>query len=237
MSWVEIGPHRLYCGDVRDVADELAGVADLLVTDAPYMLTSGGKNTSEMGGMFAAGRYNNSGKLMDMISWKEVAEISYGLLKKDADAYFFANDKNVWEANAETRRAGFKFHNLLVWQKNNAVANRWYMKHLEFVLYMYRGKAKRINNAGSKQLVFAANTKECGHPTGKPCELLRVYVENSSQAGQVVIDPFMGRGSLAVACALTGRRFIGVEIDREHFDAACARLERVVREVADATAA
>lgn len=234
MSWTEIGPHRLYCGDVRDVADELAGCADLLVTDHPYPLTSGGKNTGKMGGMFRVGTYDNSGNLMKIISWVDSIPLLYGMLKPDADAYVMANDKEVFKAHAAAIAAGFKHHNLLPWVKDNCVPNRWYMKDTEFVLYLYKGAAKKINKPGTRQSLHFKNTKLSGHVADKPVEMMRLFVENSSQDGQVVIDPYMGRGPVAVACALTGRHFIGVEIDREHFDAACARLERVVREVAAA---
>lgn len=230
MDRVEIGPHVLYCADVMDVAGELNGVGDLLVTDPPYALTSGGKNTGEFRGIFATGKYDNSGEIMTRtMDWPETMTVLHGLTKPDSDAYVMCNDKNVRDALNAAHDARWKFHNLLVWQKNNVIPNRWYSKHLEFVMYLYKGKAKAINNKSSRQLSAVNNSKECGHPTGKPVELLLQYIENSSQPGDVVIDPFMGRGSTGAACVRSCRRFIGVEIDSEHFEKACERIEREVK--------
>ena len=46
----------------------------------------------------------------------------------------------------------------------------------------------------------------------------------------VVLDPFMGSGTTGVACAKLGRRFIGIEIDRQYFDIACERIEAAQRQ-------
>ena len=51
------------------------------------------------------------------------------------------------------------------------------------------------------------------HPTVKPLDIIRNLVVNSSQEGDVVLDPYMGSGTTAAACALTGRRYLGFEID------------------------
>ena len=60
---------------------------------------------------------------------------------------------------------------------------------------------------------------------GKPTKLMEHLVSDYSRQGDVVLDPFMGAGTTGVACSNLGRRFIGVEIDREHFDLACKRIE------------
>ena len=62
------------------------------------------------------------------------------------------------------------------------------------------------------------------HPTEKPVDLMKLYVENSSQVGDTVLDPFMGVGSTGVACKELGRNFIGVELDEQYFDIATKRI-------------
>jgi hypothetical protein len=59
------------------------------------------------------------------------------------------------------------------------------------------------------------------HVAAKPVGLLEWLLVTFTRRGDVVVDPFMGRGPLGVACANTGRRFIGMEIDPQHFAAAC----------------
>lgn len=65
------------------------------------------------------------------------------------------------------------------------------------------------------------------HPTEKPSSLIGILVTNSSNTGDVVLDPFMGSGSCGVACLETGRKFIGCEIDKKYFDVAVERIKEI----------
>lgn len=58
------------------------------------------------------------------------------------------------------------------------------------------------------------------------------YIANSSRAGDLVLDPFMGSGTTLVAAAMLGRRAVGIEKSPEHFEAACARLQAALAEAA-----
>lgn len=62
------------------------------------------------------------------------------------------------------------------------------------------------------------------HPTEKPVNLMRTYIENSTLPGDTVLDPFMGSGATGVACKQTGRDFIGIELERGFCEIAAARL-------------
>lgn len=62
------------------------------------------------------------------------------------------------------------------------------------------------------------------HPTQKPERLLERLLNLVSRAGAVVVDPFMGSGSTAIACLNSGRHFIGWEIDKEYFHGAEKRI-------------
>lgn len=64
-----------------------------------------------------------------------------------------------------------------------------------------------------------------GHPAVFPVELARDHIISWSNAGDVVLDPFMGSGSTGVACVNTGRDFIGIELDAGYYDTACRRIE------------
>jgi len=66
-----------------------------------------------------------------------------------------------------------------------------------------------------------------------PVELVRRCIQASSDPGDLVLDPFLGSGTTAVACALTGRKFIGCEIDEAYFDLSCERIEKAYREIAN----
>lgn len=65
------------------------------------------------------------------------------------------------------------------------------------------------------------------HPQAIPLDLTRKLVEYLSNAGDTVLDPFMGSGTTGVACAQTGRNFIGIEINKEYFRIAENRIKEV----------
>ena len=74
-----------------------------------------------------------------------------------------------------------------------------------------------------------ASKKERGegnvHPTVKPQALMQYLIRLVTTEGAVVLDPFLGSGSTAVAAMATGRHYLGYEILPEYFDIARARLD------------
>ncbi|PHS22184.1 MAG: site-specific DNA-methyltransferase [Robiginitomaculum sp.] len=198
---------------------------DLVMTDPPYKVISGGnKSPGRPVGILS----ENDGKIfehndVDMeVAFKEM----YRVLKDDAHIYIMTNFLNMRKFCDLMEKAGFKIHNLLVWEKNNCTPNRWYMKNCEYTIFARKGKAKTINLPGSKTVhQFDNIIGNKNHPTEKPVELIKFYIENSTNEGDIVLDPFMGGGSCAVACRDTKREFIGFEIDPKHFNTTKERLE------------
>lgn len=221
-----IGDCTLYLGDAMEIMPTLEPAA-LIVSDVPYALTTGGvsKSSKTMSGIFAAHNYRNDGQLvMATVPFPEMMKVFHAALKEDADCYVMSNDKNVYPISGAAFSAGFKLHNLLVWDKVTPTANRWYMKNVEFTLYFWKGQARTINNPSSKQLVRGGIDKASGHPTEKPIHLMSEYVFNSSKPGEVVLDPFMGSGTTGVAAIQLARKFVGIEIDPTFFEMACERV-------------
>lgn len=238
-----IGDATLYLGDSMEIMrDILTGAADCIVTDPPYKLTSGGgtpkgkptrgladwhienRPQPRMSGCFNSESYNNNGNLVECdIDWPDFMPLMYSCLR-DGHAYVMANNRHIANCENAALAAGFRLHNWLVWDKVTATPNRWYMKNCEFTGFFYKGRAKYINNMSHKQLVRVAHKDESKHPTEKPVELMESYIRNSTQPGQVVLDPFMGSGSTGVAAIRAGRAFIGIEKDPRWFDVACGRI-------------
>ena len=216
---------------VMKAQHELGVKVDLIVTDPPFRCISGGRNDS-----LSAQKYNspsgvltkNDGKIFDYndIEFEQWVPLAYSLLKDDSDFYCITNLLNLFKLKEVADSAGFKLHNLLVWEKpNSCTPNKWYMKNAEFILYFYKGKARIINDAGSKMVhQFKNPVGNKLHPTEKPVELMELYVRNSSNPGDVVLDPFMGVGTTGIACKRLQRDFIGIEIDKKYYDIAKERL-------------
>ena len=150
----------------------------------------------------------------------------YRVLKQESHAYIFTNVLNLIEMLNESQRAGFKLHNLLCWQKNNCTPSQYYMKNCEYVLFLRKGKAKWINDIGGSKTVhhFDNIIGNKTHPCEKPVNLLKFYINNSSDENDIVFDPFCGTGATLVAAKGLGRQYLGYEIDEEYFDIAVDRL-------------
>lgn len=62
------------------------------------------------------------------------------------------------------------------------------------------------------------------HPTQKPVELCRAIVRDFSKPGDLILDPYMGTGSMGIAAIVEGRRYLGIEMNKTHFEKAKAKL-------------
>lgn len=229
----------LYCGNAVDALRELPdGDVDAAVFDPPYPTISGGSNQEKSGphtrpsGILTA----NDGKIFehnDIAPSAYLPEV-YRVLREDAHLYLMTNVLNLVEKDiiGDLRRAGFKVHNILPWRKNNATPNRWYMKDVEYTIFARKGRAFPINNPGARTshtafphpLDWDNVPSPKSHPTEKPVNLMRTYIENSSFPGDTILDCFMGTGATGVAAQETGRNFIGVELDPGYCEAAGRRL-------------
>lgn len=220
-----IGDCTLILADAREV-EPMA--CDMILCDAPYLVESGGNTTGEMGGKFSKDVYDNSGSIVECdISWSEIFEVFSNMLQgaTASHIYCMANNRNVYDAWSAALEYQFHFHNLLVWNKQIATPNRWYMKNLEFILMFKKGPAFHINDCGQKQLFNFPCKPETKHPTEKPVELMANFIRQSTKRGQIVCDPFMGTGATIVAAVREGRKAVGIEIDADHYTVACKRIE------------
>lgn len=68
------------------------------------------------------------------------------------------------------------------------------------------------------------------HPTIKPLELVKRHLQHSCYNGDVVLDPFLGSGTTAVACKELGINYIGFEKDEKYYNIAKARLEGLTKQ-------
>lgn len=214
---------------------------DLVVTDPPYKIISGGcriaDNGDDTSGIFNKRKEDNKrtdgvddvrqGKMFKEadIKFSDWVPEIYRILKNGTHFYVMVNDRNLREMMNVCVDVGFKEVNLLAWKKNNCTPNRYYMKNMEYILMFRKGKARNINDMGSKQCLEVPNiigTKL--HPTEKPVELNEILIKNSSNEGELVFDPFMGAGSVAIASIINNRSFLGFELDQQYYDICNKRL-------------
>lgn len=221
-----IGDATIYLGDMREICPTLPK-ADLCVTDPPYELVAGGSKTGEMGGKMSKDKYDNGGQIVECdISWDDFMPVIFDSLAENCHAYIMANNRHVQNCLNSATDVNFKFHNILIWLKDTQTPNKHYMKNCEFSIMFYKGRSFNINDCGAKQVIKSPNERNTDHPTQKPVSLMQYYIEQSSQKGQLVIDPFLGSGTTGQAALRAGRKFIGIEKTQEYFDLSCRNIER-----------
>jgi site-specific DNA-methyltransferase (adenine-specific) len=86
----------------------------------------------------------------------------------------------------------------------------------------------QINGASPTNLLeFSFERSEIRlHEAQKPIELIKYLIKLTTRKGQIILDPFMGSGTTGAACANTGRKFIGIELDQGYFDIATQRINQ-----------
>lgn len=219
---------KIYNTDCLEALRQLPDkCVDLVVTDPPYRTISGGTNSKWSSGWSNSVLSKNDGKIFanNDIKHKDWIREVFRVLKDDSHAYFMTNLINLFNIKDIAEKEGFVLHNLLVWEKNTANANRWYMKNCEYTLFFRKGNAKTINNPSSKTVhSFVNPVGNKLHPTEKPIELMQFYISNSSKQGDIILDPFMGSGTTAVAAKQLNRHFIGYEIDKTYYNTALRRI-------------
>ena len=197
---------------------------DLVVTDPPYKTTSRG-SSGGTGGILKD-KLNMKGMVFEhnSIKFSEWLPELYRVLKERSHAYIMTNNKNLKDMLIEIENANFEIFKTLIWAKNSPITNMYYMDSHEYIIFCRKGKAKRINNCGTKSVLNIDNVKNKQHPTEKPIDLMKIFIENSSQENEIVLDPFMGAGSTAMACKELKRNFIGFELDKQYYDIANKRI-------------
>ena len=203
---------------------------DLIVTDPPYKVTARG-NAGNSGGMMRS-KLSMQGKIFKHNNIKPIKYLPefYRLLKDGSHCYIMTNHINLQEMLNTATECGFHFIKSLIWNKGNKIMGQFYMSQFEYILFFRKGKGKKINKCGTADILNVPNKKTKGedgkniHDTEKPVELMKILIENSSQEGELVLDPFLGVGAVGIACKELGRDYIGVELDENYYNIACSRI-------------
>lgn len=225
--------NKIYNQDCLAGMKELPdGSVDLVVTDPPYKITARG-NASESGGLFLKERTlkgfvfeHNDVEIDDYI------DEFYRVLKDDAHCYIMTNNVNICYFLDVISNSKFHFVKCLIWNKLNKVCGTYYMNQYEYIIFIRKGKDKQINDCGCSDIISVPNkkTKDADgrniHDSEKPVELMKILITNSTQKGEVVLDPFMGSGSTAIAALDSERNFIGFEIDSAYCEIANKRIDK-----------
>lgn len=229
---VIIGRATLYLGDCRDILPTLK--ADHVISDPPYEAVMQNKwGVLSRNAPSSHVRHEEIGfEAIDHMR-DDVAKLVAAACDGWAVLFCMAEGVRAWRDALEA--AGVKYKRAMVWIKPDAMPQfngQGPSVGHEMMVSAWCGAGHSSWNGGGRPGVFTynKNTPDSVHPTQKPLPLMKQLVHLFSNAGQTVIDPFMGSGTTGVACVQQARDFIGIEQDEAHFAASCKRIEDAQRQ-------
>jgi len=147
------------------------------------------------------------------------------------------------------KKLGFKYHSTVIWNEQNiskrtawgswlSATAPYVIAPVEMIAILYKKSWKKISGSRKSDITkkefvewtngvwtFMGESKtKIGHPAPFPVELPKRCIKLFTFVGDTVLDPFLGSGSTLIACALTNRKGIGVEIDENYCELSKERL-------------
>lgn len=92
------------------------------------------------------------------------------------------------------------------------------------------GSARLVRHLWNGMLKASEREAQRVHPTQKPIAVMEWVIEQSTKAGQSIVDPFMGSGTTGVAACRLKRPFTGIEVDPKYFEIACKRISDALKQ-------
>jgi site-specific DNA-methyltransferase (adenine-specific) len=191
---------RLVQADARDFLPSLPDeYADLIVTDPPYVSD------------FASAPDGDRFPQLPDDAWEDIFAELYCVLAPDSHTYVFADRRirPIFEAAAKAAR--FRVHHALIWNKQSVGPGHsvWRPQH-EYILFFSKG-SRRGNSKSLGDVLSGPRPR--GYPTEKPVKVLKRLIAQSSERGELVLDPFCGSGSTGMAARELGRRALLCDVD------------------------
>jgi DNA modification methylase len=208
-------------------------MADMVFTDPPYGVSYGDKN-KYLNAIAPANRIQvpiegdhlsqeDTSKL-----WSSCWQAIYEHLKPGCAYYCCSADADLLLLLLSLRDNALHPHQCIIWVKNNIVLGRrdYKAKH-ETIVYGWKEGRHTFYGPGGAPTVWEIDKPHSSklHPTMKPVEVPSEAIQNSSKTDDIVLDPFLGSGTTAIAAILEGFSVIGIERELEWAMLSEARIE------------
>ena len=241
----------LYQGNCLSFLDAIAerhpgGLFDMIFADPPYFLSNGGI-TCHAGKMVKVdkGEWDKSrGAELNHEFNTEWLRRCQRVLKPNGTLWVSGTQHVIFSVGYAMQQLGFKLLNDIAWEKPNPPPNlscRYFTHSTETILWAAKNeKSKHCFNYqemklenGGKQMksvwrLTSPKTEEKRfgkHPTQKPVALVARCILSSTREGDLVLDPFLGGGTTAVAALENKRRVIGIELEEKNLQLSVRRAD------------
>lgn len=224
--------------DSRDIIKRIPDNSiDFILTDPPYNLSQHSTGNIPLPGRSAM---NNDVAEWDMIDFnpEEWADEFIRILKPTGNLFIFTsyNQLGRWYNCLDHK---FDTSNFMIWHKTNPapkIFKAGFLNSCEMIFTCWNKKhtwnfisqAEMHNFIESPICMRPERLSNPKHPTQKPVSILKKMIEIASNEDDIIFDPFMGVGSMGVTALELGRRFIGVELDENYYNAAKQRIEKIL---------
>jgi DNA modification methylase/ParB-like chromosome segregation protein Spo0J len=212
--------------DIRELDSIEPGSVDCIVTDPPYGL----ENHHSMLGHKRTDYSDGKAYALELLN--ALCERLVTICKSDAHLYFFSSCSIALEFRQILDKFFWVQVTPLIWLKNTHSAgiadDQQYHNNYDFIWFCKMPEGNKRKLLKFQTCVFPFNVdRESNHSAEKPVDLLKLLIEQSTQPGEHVFDPFCGSGSTGVAALELKRQFTGVEIDPKWAAVANARCRQV----------
>ena len=226
-----LGSHRLKCGDstnVQHIEELMNGEkADMVFTDPPYNTGMSAKKNS--GSTWLSHMFDDD---FSNEEWNQLlsslSSQCWLICKDQSVAYICLNWKRSKELVSAVTNAGFKFSNLIVWDKVVHGLGSDYKYTHEFIHVFKKGSPKLNTHQGDQEYkdiwhVQRKVGRDDDHATKKPIELVDRAIRHASRVGQICADLFGGSGSTLTSCQKNNRRCFMMELNPTYIDVIVSR--------------
>jgi len=239
------GRTTIYVGDSMRIMPLLkAEIADALITDPPYCSGSfylGGiakdpkhkycQNGNDQGRATFTGDHR-SPRAFALWATLWMSE-AFRVVKPSGYTMSFSDWRQIPTMTDVLQSGGFNWRGIATWNKGRGARapHKGYLRHqCEYIVWGTKGRCRTRTDAGPFDgcFTFPVLQTDKFHLTGKPTPLMRELVR-VVPIGGLIIDPFAGSGTTAVAAAIEGRRCIAIEMNEKYAAIAVKRLRTVAQ--------
>ncbi len=209
---------------------------DHIITDPPYNISQD-NNFSTMKHPRKGVDFGEWDKKFDLYNW--IDDYSK-LLKSNGSMIIFCSYRFISHIIEKLEATEMIVKDILIWKKTNPMPrniDRRYVQDTEFAIWAVKKRAKWVFNKPENKPYLrscfetptVSGKERTSHPTQKSLKLMNEIIKIHTNENDTILDPFMGSGTTGIASIINGRKFIGIELDKNYFNIALERFEKTTK--------